>query len=149
MKSKKKEKILTSKQLINRIAKRLKPISKLNFLESYAMFMGKAQLVELGIKGLLITKYKMNEEDISKWTLGKSIYYLEKKGLRSDFVLLLKELLDYRNELAHDYLAITASGTSVAGKAFMKLQQKQLRHALYKVEEVIQVHDFLLDNNYL
>jgi hypothetical protein len=46
---------VTRKQLSGRqvhaiVARRLRKYEKLNFLESFAMFMGKAQLVELGLK---------------------------------------------------------------------------------------------------
>jgi hypothetical protein len=48
---------LSSKQLHARVVKRLRKNDKLNFLESFAMFMGKAQLVELALKKILMTKY--------------------------------------------------------------------------------------------
>jgi hypothetical protein len=41
---------LSPKQLHARVTKRLRKSDSLNFLESFAMFMGKAQLVELALQ---------------------------------------------------------------------------------------------------
>ena len=41
-------------------------------LEQYAMFMGKAQILEFGLKGLLSRMYGVPSESMEKWTLGKT-----------------------------------------------------------------------------
>jgi hypothetical protein len=61
------------------------------------MFMGKAQLVELGLKNILTSKYGYDEERIERWTLGGAINELRKRGLRQDFGHLLEELKQSRN----------------------------------------------------
>lgn len=142
-------KVLTPTKLQNKIIKNLTTIEKMSFLEQYAIFMGKSQIVELSLNGLLIHKYKYKEAKVEKFTLGTIIYELEKSGLRPDLIALLKELLKYRNSLAHEFLGVTAMGNKLAGNNFEKLQYKELHHALYQVEQVIHVYDFLNENNYI
>ena len=141
-----KKKELTQEELMKKITKNLSLVEKMSFLEQHAVFMGKAQLVELELGGLLIRKYNYDEEEIGKYTLGKIIRELQKHKLRPDFVELLKELLKYRNSLAHEFLGVTAMGNKLAGSDFEKLQYKELRYALFKVEEVTHVYDFLSEN---
>jgi len=129
--------------LKNRIFERLVPLDKMSFLERYAMFMGKAQIVEMGMKRLLRDRYGAQETALERLTLGQAIAQLEAKGLRKDFIELLKTLVKYRNELAHDFLRVDATGKSLIGPGFEPLSEKMLRHASYSVEEVIQVHDHL------
>ena len=88
---------LTLKELLKKMAKNLRHIEKMSFLEQYAMFMGKAQIVELALKDLLNKKYKYKYKKIEKYTLGNTIYELNKCKLRPDFIALLRELLGYRN----------------------------------------------------
>jgi hypothetical protein len=131
------------------VTKRLLALEKLSFLELYSVFIGKAQIVEMALKRRLVDQYDYSESKISRWTLGTTITELEKNGLRPDFVALLRELLEFRNYLAHEFLADHALMNSVAGLRAGTLSMKPLRHALFKVEEVIVVHDFLAENNFL
>jgi len=96
---------LSDKQVNAIVVRCLRKYDKLNFLESFAMFVGKAQLVELGLKRLLMSKYGLEQENIEKWTLGRVIRELKDRGCRRDFVALLEELNRYRNYIAHDILA--------------------------------------------
>ena len=43
----------------------------LSFMEEYAMFMGKSQILEFGLKKLLEHKYDYESEIMEKWTLGQ------------------------------------------------------------------------------
>jgi hypothetical protein len=56
----KKAKRLTPKQVLARVTRRLQKADKLNFPERFAMFMGKAQLVEFGLKRILLNKYGLS-----------------------------------------------------------------------------------------
>lgn len=140
------KKELTQEQLLKKIAENLSFIEKMSFLEQYAIFMGKAQLIELELSGLLIRRYSYEEDKVEKTPLGGIITELEKCKLRADFIALLRELLGYRNSLAHEFLGVTAMGNKLAGSDFEKLQYKELRYALVKVEEVTHVYDFLSEN---
>lgn len=143
------EKILTPKKLLNKISKEFRKINNSSFLDKYIMFMGKAQLVEFELKRILLIKFKYKEEKLERMTLGTAICELKKIGLRSDLIFLLEGLRDHRNNLAHDFLGITIIGNSIAGHSFQRLQNKELEHALFKVEEVIQVYIWLMDKGYL
>ena len=140
---------LSSKQLNATIFKRLKKTDNLNFLEHFAMFMGKAQLVEMSLKKILVDRYHYDEDRIERWTLGTTIKELEKCGLRKDFIVLLKDLNEHRIYIAHNLLSDDALMQELAGPEVQRFAWKSLRPALYTVEAVIVVHDFLATNKYL
>ncbi len=141
------EKTLDGKILQEKIFSNLIPLDELSFYERYAVFMGKAQIVEFALKGLLIKKYNHDEESLEKCTLGAAIAKLETAGLRGDFIHILKELNKYRISMAHGFLADYSMGTTLIGEKYQSFSEKELRHALYSVEQVILVHDFLMENN--
>src|SRR5688572_28242711 len=99
---------ISGREIHRRVLKRLTAYDKLNHLEHFAMFLGKAQVLEFGLKSLLARRYKYEPDEIERWTLGKSTYALAKSGLRDDFIALLKVVVDYRNHVAHEYLASMA-----------------------------------------
>ncbi len=140
-------KTLTQNRVLKTVTKRLEPLAKLSFLEQYSVFMGKVQIIEMALKQRLVNKYGYSDSRVQKWTLGTTITELEKNGLRKDFVILVRELLEFRNYFSHDFLADHALMNSLAGLQAGRLSAKQLRHALFKVEEVICVHDFLTEND--
>ena len=57
-----KDRRLTGGQVQSKVVRRLRSYEKLNHLECFAMFMGKAQLVEMALKNLLMTKYDYSEQ---------------------------------------------------------------------------------------
>ena len=134
---------VSSEEILKRVAKGLGTLNKLNFMERYAMFMGRAQLVELDLKHLA-EKKGFTFDEMEKWTLGTTIKKLEAKGLRPDYVMHLEELLCYRNDMAHGFLVSDALGKSLIGARFQSLSDKQLRYALRSVEIVIQIRDALV-----
>jgi hypothetical protein len=134
---------LSGKQVHAIVARRLRRIEKLNFLESFAMFMGKAQLIELGLKNILADKYGYDEERIESWPLGRVVKSLRESGLRQDFVHLVEELKEHRNYIAHELLANDALLRRLAGGGTRRIAWKSLGRGLYSVEEAIVVHDFL------
>jgi predicted ferric reductase len=140
---------LSSKQLNARVFKRLRKTDNLSFLEHFAMFMGKAQLVEMSLKKILADRYHYDEDRIERWTLGTTIKELEKCRLRKDFIVLLKELNEHRVHIAHNLLSDDALMRKLAGSEGQSFARKSLKRALYAVEAVIVVHDFLATNKYL
>src|SRR5207248_11787986 len=96
---------LTERQVESRVLRRVAKYKDLSALEQFAMFMGIAQLLEFGLKQLLVRLFDYDPERMERWTLGRTIHELEQSGLRPDYIGLLKDLLDYRNYIAHDYLA--------------------------------------------
>ena len=145
----KKAKQLSGKQVHARVVSRLRKANKLNFLESFAMFMGKAQVVEFGLKKILMSKYGYKEEKIENWPLGAVIKELKKLGLRRDFIALVEDLKERRNYIAHEMLADDAIMRKLAGAKAQRFAWKSLERGLYAVEQVIIVHDFLASNEFL
>ena len=139
-------KTFSGKQVHAIVARRLRRIDNLSFLESFAMFMGKAQLVELGLKNLLTGKYGYDEERIERWTLGGVVSELRKRGLRRDFVDLVAELKEHRNYIAHEMLVNDALLRRLAGRGAQRIAWKPLSRGLYLVEQAIVVHDFLFSD---
>jgi hypothetical protein len=80
---------LEAHEIREQVLKRLGKYKKLNVLEQFAMFMGMAQILELGLKGLLTRRYKCDYEKMQKWTLGKTTKELRECGLRADLIVLL------------------------------------------------------------
>jgi hypothetical protein len=76
---------ISGKQVHAIVARRLRKIDRLSFLESFAFFMGKAQLVELGLKHILIGAYGYDEERIKRWTLGRVVKELGECGASARF----------------------------------------------------------------
>ena len=142
------ENALSDEDLQKRIVESLSKLDGMSFLETFAMFMGKAQIVEMGLKRLLYFRFGVSEDEMARWTLGKVVSHLEQKGLRNDFISIARELVQHRNQLAHEFLQIDAFGKSLIGPEFQRLSEKQLRHALYSVEQVIQVYDHLDKHGY-
>ena len=140
------EKVLTPEVLSEKITARLQDMDHATFLERYAVFMGKAQIIEQELKGLLIRKYHFEEENVETRTLGWVIRKLKESNTRPDFISVLEDLLNRRNSLAHDFLSTIAMGVSIAGGDFQTLSNKELRHALFSVEKAIQIYDFLSEH---
>jgi hypothetical protein len=136
---------LSDKQLNAIVFRRLRRYDKLNFAESYAMFMGRAQLVEFGLKKILMRKYGLQEEKIQNWPLGQVISELKKRGFRQDFIGFLEELKEYRNYIAHELLFDDAIMRRLAGSRAQRLAWKRLSQGLLLVEQTIVVHDLLTD----
>ena len=139
---------LTPGQVCSRVGRRLKRLDGFNFLERFAMFMGKAQLVEMSAKKLLVERYGYDEDRIERWTLGRAIKELEEAGLRKDFVVLLRDLNEHRVHVAHDLLGGDALMRKLAGSGAHRFASKSLDRALFAVEAVIVVHDFLASNDW-
>lgn len=144
------EKILTEDTIQREIFCRLKQVEKLNYLELYALFMGKAQIIEFILKRLLIEKYNYSFEDVERYTLGKSINELKNNDLRKDFITLLEKLNKYRVEMAHNFLYDNIITMQILNlHKSPHLTTKILNHELYCVEEVIIVYGFLSANDLL
>lgn len=62
-------------ELRERVFARLATLDGLSLLEQYAMFMGKAQLVELAMKRMLIERFMRPESALEKLTLGMVTIY--------------------------------------------------------------------------
>lgn len=87
---------LTAENIKEAVHAKLEGYKNLSVLEQYAMFMGKAQILEFGLKGLLSRMYGVPSENMEKWTLGKTKNELRVQGLRPDFIIYLESIVNYR-----------------------------------------------------
>ena len=139
---------LSPDELYKIIADKLKIVKDFNLFEQVAYFLGRAQLVELALRNILINQYNYSEQTVEKYTLGRSISDLEKNGLRKDFIHILKELNKYRVYIAHNILSDFALLNNLVDGAG-RLVEKNIRHVLFQVVYVTQVYDFLMENDFL
>lgn len=125
---------------------KLEEYKKLSVLEQYAMFMGKAQILEFGLKGLLSRIFEVPSESMEKWTLGKTKNELKDKGVRPDFIAYLESVVNYRNDMAHEFLLNNAITQSIANFSERKLYGDLFR-AIYELEQIIILYDWYEENN--
>lgn len=63
---------LSGDQIKKDVFEKLAQYKDRSVLEQYAIFMGKAQILEFGLKGLLARKFNVPLEDMELWTLGRT-----------------------------------------------------------------------------
>jgi uncharacterized protein YutE (UPF0331/DUF86 family) len=141
------EPYLSGETIRDEVFKRLVKYDSMSFLESYAMFMGKAQILEIGLKNLLIHRYGAEEEKLERSTLGQTARMLEEHGLRQDYVALLKSLIQYRNYIAHELLANDAMLKSLLGGESQRFEVRELEKGLYELEQAILLYDWCNEQN--
>jgi len=115
-------------------------------LEQYAIFMGKAQILELGLKGLLAHTFEVPLESMELWTLGRAKNELRDRGIRLDFIRFLEGVVAHRNNMAHEFLVNTEITRSIANFTDRKLYGDLFR-ALYEIEQIIILHDWCQEND--
>ena len=138
---------LEARDIQDQVRKRLKKYKKLNALEQFAMFMGMAQILEAGLKNLLVRRYKYEPEKMDKWTLGKTTSELKASGVRKDFVALLESVVKYRNHIAHEFLANDAILRSLLGGDSGRLELRELEKGIYELEQILLLHDWCEEHN--
>ena len=137
---------LSGDQIKKDVFEKLAQYKDRSVLEQYAIFMGKAQILEFGLKGLLARKFNVPLEDMELWTLGRTRTELRQRGLRSDFIRFLDSVVDHRNNMAHEFLVNTEIVRSIANFSERKLYGDLFR-ALYEIEQVIILYDWCEENN--
>lgn len=137
---------LSGDQIKKDVFEKLAQYKDRSVLEQYAIFMGKAQILEFGLKGLLARKFNVPLEDMELWTLGRTRTELRQRGLRSDFIRFLDSVVDHRNNMAHEFLVNTEIIRSIANFSERKLYGDLFR-ALYEIEQVIILHDWCEEND--
>jgi hypothetical protein len=137
---------LSGEEIQKLVLQKLDEYKDLSFLEQYAMFMGKAQILEFGLKRLLARKYSVPIEDMERWTLGRVKNELEQKGLRPDFIALLNSVVQYRNYIAHELLANNALFSSIVEMS-PHMEGKELWKGTYELEQIIVLHDWCEEHN--
>lgn len=141
-----KEPCLSGEDIKERVLKKFEEYKGLSHLENYAMFMGKAQLLEMALKSLFVRKYGAPEKSMEKWTMGHVKNELRDKGLRPDFIAYLENVVEHRNYIAHEFLANNAITKSVANFSDRKLYGDLFR-ATYELEQLIILYDWCEEHN--
>lgn len=111
--------------------------------ECFALVMGKAQLLEFGLKNLLNRACGVGHEEMERWTLGMLANKLEYHGFRADYVALLKEFVRHRNYLAHEMLVNNTIYRLMAPNISERFEFRQLQQPAYELERLLIVHDWL------
>lgn len=115
--------------------------------ECFALLMGKAQILEFGLKSLLARLCSIELSEMEKWTLGKVAHELGSKGFRADYVALLKDFVQHRNYIAHELLANTAIFRSMAGDISERFEFKQIQQPAFDLERLLILHDWCAEND--
>lgn len=105
--------------------------------------MGKAQILEFGLKNLLAREFSIPQEEMERWTLGKVACELKKRGIRDDYIAHLNSFVKERNYIAHEMLANNAIYRSMAGNISERFEFKRLQQPLFDLERLLIVHDWL------
>ncbi|MCV6795660.1 hypothetical protein OII53_03575 [Achromobacter ruhlandii] len=137
---------MSREQIKAEVFARLDQYKDRSALEQYAIFMGKAQILEFGLKGLLARKFNVSHEEMERWTLGKTKNELRDRGVRPDFIRFLESVVDHRNNMAHEFLVNTEITRSLANFSDRKVYGDLFR-ALYELEQIIILHDWCEINN--
>ena len=136
---------LSGDEIKKLVQARLNRYEELSALEQYAMFMGKVQILEFGLKGLLARKYDVPTESMRKWTLGSVTKKLQTFGLRCDFTTYLSSVVKHRNYIAHHFLLNDAITSSLASFSDRK-RCGALFRAIYELEQIILLYDWCEEN---
>jgi hypothetical protein len=129
------------------VRKRLEKYKKLNVLEQFTMFMGMAQILEAGLKSVLVRRYNYAHEKMEKWTLGKTVSELKGSSLRQDFVVLLESVVTHRNHIAHELLANEAMLKTLLGGDAGRLELRQLEKGIFELEQILFLHEWCEKHN--
>ena len=141
------EAVLTPKDISNILSERLERYKDLNLLETFSIFMGKCQLLEIALKNLLIMKFNKDKNTLTNSTLGKTKGILEQAGLRKDFLVLLGNLKDKRNYIAHELLANEMLVNEILGHNKSTMEERILLKAVHELEQVIIVYDWCKEHD--
>lgn len=133
---KKDEPQLDGDEIRANVLKKMEKYDDRSFLENVAMYLGVAQILELGLKNLLVNKYDYEFDDLEKFTLGKTKNELERCGLRGDYLVLLESVIESRNYIAHEMLANDALLKSIVGGSGIK-EKCTLWKAIYELEQAV------------
>lgn len=123
------------------VSERVKQYYNLDLLQQFAMFMGKAQVLELTLKNVLARRYGYDYEEMERWTLGRVNNELRESGVRQDFTGLLETLIDLRNYIAHELLAAEIVLTEAISEPG-GLNIRHLQKGIWQLEQILIIVDW-------
>ena len=126
---------------------RLKQYENLSFLERYAVLMSQIQWVELILKRLLTDVRGYDFEELENYTAfgRRFLEILEKEGMQESLLVLLRELKDYRNYFAHEFLADQVILSSILKEKVSEYSKpnRLLSRAIFSFEQFLLMHEEL------
>jgi hypothetical protein len=139
--------MLTEAQIRQGLDTRLEKYAGRSLFERFALFMGMAQLLELGLKGLLSRHYGVDIDSLERWTLGQVKEALKDKGLRSDFIALLESVVGYRNHMAHSFMADAFITRELFDGRETRFATRELDKGIYELEQLLFLFEWTEENN--
>lgn len=139
--------MLTEAEILQGVNKRLKKYEGHNLFERFALFMGMAQLLELGLKKLLSRRYDMDIDSLEQWTLGRVKGELRNRGLRPDFVTYLDSVVNYRNHMAHSFIADALITREMFEGRESRFESRELDRGTYELEHLLLLFEWTEENN--
>jgi hypothetical protein len=133
---------ISPKKLQARTFENLNIYDEKSFFEMYTLYLGKSQLFDQALKKLLVDLYGIKFDMLERKTLGQTIRLLEKNRLRSDYLILLKNVLDDRNHATHEMLANKVISGSSEIEFSERFQRKELLSAAFNLEQSIILFDY-------
>jgi hypothetical protein len=134
-------------QLHRQIMAALESYENRSSFECFALLMGKAQILEFGLKSLLTRYRSVEPAEMEKWTLGRVANEFAAKGFRADYVAILKDFVSHRNYVAHEMLVNNAIFRLMATQISERFEFRQLQEPAYELERLLLVHDWCEEHN--
>jgi len=119
-----------------RLHERLKKYEGRSTFEQFAVFMGMAQLLELGLKNLLFQRFGADADELERATLGRVRTLLSEKGVRPDLIHGLGSVVGYRNHMAHSFMADMVVIREAYGRE-TRLETRELDKGIYALESLM------------
>lgn len=139
------ERKVAQKEHLAILSNRMDKYSKLGYFERYAMYMGVAQLFEIGLKNLLVNSHGYEEAKLERKSLGHIVDELEKKKICPGLIPFLRDVVDERNYIAHHLLASDFLFHEMLKKPIgtYSKEQRRLMRATYNLEQAV----YIFENN--
>lgn len=134
--------MLEPSELESQILSNLESYSSRSSFECFALLLGKAQILEFGLKNLRERNCGYMREEMEKWTLGRVASEMAAHAFRADYIGLLKDFVRQRNYIAHEMLASNAILRSMAPGLSPRFEFRQLQQPAYDLERLLILHDW-------
>ena len=140
-----------SKELWDRVGEELKTYDGKSFLEQFGLYMLRVQMYELYLKKDLMELFEVPEEKADRMNLASILRYYEKHDIRAHPILYvnLTDIAQQRNVMAHEFLALAGTASSIAGESAMHLFYKDLNRWAMELELAFQQYLILKETDML
>lgn len=144
------KKLLTNEEVWEVVQEKTKIYQDKTFLESFGIYFGKCQILEWGLKQVLNQYYDVDLKSLKKYTMGRLKDKMVDEKIREDFTGLLKEVVNKRNFMAHDFLFENAQTNALLNDLNINERfnsfDRYLSKAAIELEYALVVFDWICDN---